>query len=235
MSSSISSGQASLNTRPHALYRFYDRSDVLLYVGITVDIPARVKKHRAEKPWWTEVSNISIENFGSRHEVLAAERTAIRTERPLYNIDHNLMVAAAGDGQCPAGCGQWGLGRQELAAGIIDYLGEAPGSNRFNEANGWAREDSAEADEDDRRFTGDNELESTVFALASLVSDELRSYEVCANMLVRDLPPDALRILNDRVLRQFRYAGEPEPSYQESLRHIVSQAGRFIAELMGEA
>lgn len=95
MSRPISIGQASLNDRPHALYRFFDRSDVLLYVGITADLPKRFKDHRKEKPWWTQISTIKIEPHESRSAVLEAEAEAIRTEQPLYNSTHNTFIAPA--------------------------------------------------------------------------------------------------------------------------------------------
>lgn len=88
----ISVGQAELAARPHALYRFYDASDVLLYVGITADLPTRISTHRKEKPWWTRVAHISVEQFETRTEALNAEATAIREEKPLYNVAGNTFV-----------------------------------------------------------------------------------------------------------------------------------------------
>lgn len=78
----------------HALYRFYDAAGVLLYVGITADPGVRFKQHRGDKAWWTEVVNIRIEKLPTKAAVLAAERTAIREERPLWNVTHNEAVAA---------------------------------------------------------------------------------------------------------------------------------------------
>jgi predicted GIY-YIG superfamily endonuclease len=81
---------APLNERPHALYRFYDAGDVLLYVGITAALPARLNRHNDDKPWWGTVSRITVEHFKDRANVLAAERTAIQAECPLHNIQHNM-------------------------------------------------------------------------------------------------------------------------------------------------
>jgi hypothetical protein len=74
---------------PQALYRFFDGSDVLLYVGITLDLPVRLKHHSVHKPWWTEVSRIDVEHFESQIEVVEAERAAIIAESPKYNLVHN--------------------------------------------------------------------------------------------------------------------------------------------------
>lgn len=75
--------------RPHALYRFWDSSDVLLYVGITLNPGERWKQHRADKPWWSEVAKVTVENHPDRAAVLDAERDAILAEGPKYNIVHN--------------------------------------------------------------------------------------------------------------------------------------------------
>lgn len=79
---------ATVDTRPHALYRFFDRHGVLLYVGLTMDPGSRWKAHSKGKAWWLDVHDIRIEHFSDRASVEAAERQAIRTEKPLHNIQH---------------------------------------------------------------------------------------------------------------------------------------------------
>lgn len=76
-------------SRPHALYRFYDTHDRLLYIGITVSLPTRLTDHRDDKPWWRDVARMTVEHFADRESVLAAEKAAIVTERPLHNVHHN--------------------------------------------------------------------------------------------------------------------------------------------------
>jgi hypothetical protein len=66
-----------LRARRTALYRFYDLTDVLLYVGITANVPQRFEDHRKEKPWWPDVASKRIEWLPSREEAEAAERFAI--------------------------------------------------------------------------------------------------------------------------------------------------------------
>lgn len=73
----------------HVLYRFYDANSVLLYIGITRNPPARFKGHATEKSWWDMVAHIKMETLGSRDELAAAERYAIITEVPRYNVTHN--------------------------------------------------------------------------------------------------------------------------------------------------
>lgn len=72
-----------------ALYRFFDASGELLYVGITMNPVGRWASHRTEKPWWSEVATITLESHPSREAVERAERDAIRAERPRYNVAHH--------------------------------------------------------------------------------------------------------------------------------------------------
>lgn len=72
--------------KPTSLYRFYDADDRLLYVGITWSVKARTRKHRTVQPWWQDARDIRIETYPNRRLALAAERTAIHIEKPLYNI-----------------------------------------------------------------------------------------------------------------------------------------------------
>lgn len=78
-----------LASRPHALYRFYDTHDRLLYIGITVHLPTRLGNHRNDKPWWQDIARMTVEAFPDRPTVEAAEKAAIAAERPLYNTQHN--------------------------------------------------------------------------------------------------------------------------------------------------
>lgn len=72
----------------HALYRFFDAKNRLLYVGITGDLANRFSGHRRDKPWWRDVITIRIERFDTRGELAAAEVRAIEHEHPKYNKIH---------------------------------------------------------------------------------------------------------------------------------------------------
>lgn len=72
------------------LYRFFDASDHLLYVGISLSAAQRASQHRAEKPWWPDVARMDVEHHDvARHEMEQIERDAIIAERPLHNVVHN--------------------------------------------------------------------------------------------------------------------------------------------------
>jgi hypothetical protein len=77
-----------VDNRPHVLYRFRNRDGRLIYVGISLSLPARLGQHRGDKPWWAEVTTVTVEHFPDRASALAAEKEAIRTESPLYNVVH---------------------------------------------------------------------------------------------------------------------------------------------------
>lgn len=79
-------------TEYHALYRFYSATGQLLYTGITNNPGNRFKQHQQSKPWWHEVSGITVEKYNSRAEVLAAEKRAIQVEQPKYNIQRPSLV-----------------------------------------------------------------------------------------------------------------------------------------------
>lgn len=67
------------------LYRLYDGSGRLLYVGISRSPVYRWRKHRVTKRWWPRVAYIGCEVFPSEFLALQAEVKAIRTEYPAYN------------------------------------------------------------------------------------------------------------------------------------------------------
>lgn len=72
--------------QPHALYRFYDKADELLYVGLTCNPPGRLATHRRDKPWWTTITRIELETFPSRSSCMSAEKLAIKNEHPRFNV-----------------------------------------------------------------------------------------------------------------------------------------------------
>lgn len=73
----------------HSLYRMFDETGQLLYVGISVDPGRRLAQHRSDKPWWGEAVTISVQPMPTRAAALEAEREAIKNERPVHNTQHN--------------------------------------------------------------------------------------------------------------------------------------------------
>jgi len=71
---------------PTFLYRLYDATGNLLYVGITSDIARRMNQHATDKAWWPEVARKTIELHPSRSDAGFAEMAAVRKEHPRHNV-----------------------------------------------------------------------------------------------------------------------------------------------------
>lgn len=71
--------------RPHYLYRHWDCSGVLLYVGRTCALTERTKEHRNHSRWWTFVERITTERCDDLAHAMSAERNAIHAEQPIFN------------------------------------------------------------------------------------------------------------------------------------------------------
>jgi excinuclease UvrABC nuclease subunit len=66
------------------LYRMFDSSGKLLYVGATGKSLQRVAAHSG-KPWASEIASITFQKFASKYELLNAEKVAVQVESPIYN------------------------------------------------------------------------------------------------------------------------------------------------------
>ncbi|MEV5957283.1 GIY-YIG nuclease family protein [Streptomyces sp. NPDC051987] len=72
-------------TERTALYRLFNESGGLLYVGITNDPEVRWAYHARQKAWWSDVRKRTIEWKATRAEAEAAEAEAIGRENPQWN------------------------------------------------------------------------------------------------------------------------------------------------------
>ena len=76
-------------TRPvpgtHLLYKLYDSSGTLLYVGISSRGPIRLAEHYRTKVWFPQVARADFRWYDTREEVERAEQLSIQTENPRYN------------------------------------------------------------------------------------------------------------------------------------------------------
>ena len=68
-----------------ALYRFYDSSGSLLYVGVTGRPLERWAGHRRTAVWWKDVASLEWDWHHDMWWALRAEREAIVTLNPLHN------------------------------------------------------------------------------------------------------------------------------------------------------
>lgn len=71
----------------HYLYRLYDATGDLLYVGQSKDPFTRFKSHKADsRHWIDDVARGRISVFPTREAAQSAEREAIRSEHPFWNV-----------------------------------------------------------------------------------------------------------------------------------------------------
>lgn len=74
------------SSAPCSVYRFFDASGKLLYVGITTQRHARIRQHSKTKEWWPDVASATFQHFPSVDEARRAESIAIHDEKPVYNV-----------------------------------------------------------------------------------------------------------------------------------------------------
>ena len=83
-------GQAAAkDARETALYRWWDDTDLLLYVGIADHLGERTKGHVKGSSWMEFAARSAVERHPSRIVALRAEEAAIKAEKPLFNYQHN--------------------------------------------------------------------------------------------------------------------------------------------------
>lgn len=75
-----------------SVYRYYDASGKLLYVGTADQWERRACDHSKSKPWFGDVRRVELHFFATRKEALEAERMAIVAEHPEQNTVHNRRV-----------------------------------------------------------------------------------------------------------------------------------------------
>lgn len=74
---------------PTSLYKYFDETGILIYVGITKTGILRNRQHNDDKEWWPFVSRQEVCHFQSREEAAERERFHIRSFAPPFNKAHN--------------------------------------------------------------------------------------------------------------------------------------------------
>jgi hypothetical protein len=70
------------------LYRIFDATGELLWVGMTDHFADRFSAHKRCR-WGDEIASCTTEEHADRDTAHRAEARAIRAEGPRYNIEHN--------------------------------------------------------------------------------------------------------------------------------------------------
>jgi predicted GIY-YIG superfamily endonuclease len=212
----VSKALVGLPGKPHALYRFFDRTDVLLYVGITMDLPARVGQHQKDKPWWVEVHHISVEQFESRSAALAAEERAIKEEGPLYNSTHNQLVSSSADLIRTA------VGSKRDYADHLLHV-QCSGPEEYEEWLDKARQEIAAAEPDDGLVGADEVVYATEVAAIEL-SGAAFAVRRALEHLLNQLPQDQVDRCRER-------AKDEEVSFDVTWTELelLERSARFVA------
>lgn len=71
------------------LYRHFDKDGVLLYIGRSLSALNRLISHRSGARWYRDIAHVRIEKIPA-DQIKAAEKLAIETEQPLFNIQYSL-------------------------------------------------------------------------------------------------------------------------------------------------
>lgn len=67
------------------VYRMYDTSNQLLYIGHSESALGRIGEHAEKQAFWPDVCVITLEKYSSYREMRHAEEMAIQNECPLHN------------------------------------------------------------------------------------------------------------------------------------------------------
>lgn len=78
--------QRRLKNLPTAVYQVFDRDGVLIYVGASVNVFARLNEHRRYASWWRVADHAIVQRFENRAMARHIEALTIRECRPRYNV-----------------------------------------------------------------------------------------------------------------------------------------------------
>ncbi len=79
-----------------ALYRHFNATGDLLYVGISLSAVQRLGQHMEKAKWAEKIAKVTVEWHESRADAERAEREAIKREKPAHNVMHVDSKAKAG-------------------------------------------------------------------------------------------------------------------------------------------
>jgi predicted GIY-YIG superfamily endonuclease len=219
----MSVGMAERETKPHILYRFYDRTNVLLYVGITVNLGERMQQHAGSKDWWLHVdrSATRIEYFDTRSAALDAERDAIKSEKPLHNDQHNEWIAD--------------LSQEAIASLAIGAAVSILGVDEVRLAEACAfTDDQSRLDEESRAYDPrvSLSLAGSLFLIEALASDVLQFRRV-AQMLVEAIPPEMRLKAEEEADHDHFCAGEADACWEERIGSMLRHLSYSLADHFG--
>lgn len=86
----LNEGAIDLTAPPFTyVYRAYDASGNLLYVGISDRLRGRLEQHRLSSPWFAHAVTVEWETYADRAVACCVEAELIQGLRPRFNDRHN--------------------------------------------------------------------------------------------------------------------------------------------------
>jgi len=74
---------------PYRLYRWFDDEQVVLYIGRSSQLAIREHVHIESARWMDFAASSTVQRYETLDDLMDAEREAIKTERPIFNKQHN--------------------------------------------------------------------------------------------------------------------------------------------------
>jgi hypothetical protein len=72
-------------SRSTCLYRHFDSTGKLLYVGISLDVLRRLGQHRRSSVWFDDIARVEIEHFADWDSAKEARRKVVAEEKPIFH------------------------------------------------------------------------------------------------------------------------------------------------------
>lgn len=107
--------------RVHHVYRFWDAHGTLLYIGCTIDVAVRIREHATDKSWFPSVGRATFETFSGRGAAREAEASAIRREKPRWNVHKGTGWAIQRQGHWSHYCDAWSTVYDLVEAGLVPH------------------------------------------------------------------------------------------------------------------
>ncbi|WP_203823100.1 GIY-YIG nuclease family protein, partial [Paractinoplanes ferrugineus] len=219
-------GLAELPEVPHFLYRLFDRTDTLLYIGITNDPKTRFKNHSKLKEWWQDVdpSKTRIDFHATRDAALTAEAKAIKVELPLYNDHHNPTVDTPLRKAIEAA-------KSKFAESLIKRIvgGQEDYDNILKDAAEQIEDAKSDPNSDWSPFSDDPAVYGAALA-AERASGDVWHYKQAAELLLEALPIAQVERCRARAVADL-VSDEYEPPASE----VVCATAGYLVEELGDA
>lgn len=68
-----------------SVYKLYNKSDELLYIGISGSAITRLSQHKQDKQWYIEIARVEIEHYETEKQARDVEGILIKELNPRYN------------------------------------------------------------------------------------------------------------------------------------------------------